>query len=405
MANSNNSLPFDSMSDAQWKLLVEKELKGKSFDDFLVWNSLDGFSIEAWQSALPSPLPNLAPLNEAWKIIEPIYESDAQKANATALSALNHGAEGIWFKKGFLGAAANVASHQIDQGIAPVFIENGNVTDVYRSLLKTGSEEEISVSDTLLLDGQRIRERGGSTIDELVVLISQGLEASRKFGFDSNLLFKTAAGSGFLTEVAKIRALRWLWSQILVHEKQSKQPYPTIIVVNLSNGYTQNDEHTNILRATSSALSAITGGAQFIMIEPWDQSWKDSNAFSTRITRNIQTLLKNEARMDKNLNPADGSFFLENLTVAMAKNAWARVQIIEKAGGFSSYAKSGALKSDLEFSRTKLVSAYQAKQKTLLGANKYQAANPIQESVPNKSTYTLLPEYLHLPSNLQLQKA
>ena len=202
--------------EGAWRKQVERELKGKSYDDYLIWKSLDRFSIESWQDKPPEHIPSLPPLTEPWKITEPVYETDAQAANARALEALMNGAESIWFFKAFKGAAAEVAKKDIDTSIAPVFFSGDQPVDAFRSFLKEGTNPEIPSGQLLMIDGRRLRERGCSIIDEVALIIAQALFACDKVGFDHPPLFVTGTGTAFLTEIAKLRALRWLWSSILV---------------------------------------------------------------------------------------------------------------------------------------------------------------------------------------------
>ena len=226
----------------------------------------------------------------------------------------------------------------------------------------------------------RLRERGANVIDEIALLLTQAIEFGSKTNFDSQPIFITGIGNAFLTEISKLRALRWLWQSILVSEGKTAVN-ASILAKNLTITYAQNDEHTNILRATSSAMSAVIGGASYVMIEPWDRKWKEQNTFSSRISRNIQNLLKEEARLDKNLNPADGSYLIENLTLEIAKLAWERVQEIEKAGGFTVFAKSGQLNDMLRKSRIDQLGDYESNSSVLLGLNKFPGSpmKPEQE--------------------------
>ncbi len=400
MADSTIELPFSPFSTEAWKARVEKELKGKSYNDFLFWKSLDGFEIEAWQDKLPEVTPHLHALKEEWKIVESVCQTDAREANKHALEALMSGAEAIWFDKGYLGAAAEVATQSIDQEVAPVFINGGNCVDPYRDLLKTGAGELTLGKEQHLINGLRFRERGANPIQEIAYLIAQALEIGIQTEFKAPLLFKTGVGTSLLTEIAKLRAIRWLWAGILKTEGLTVEN-PTIFAVNLANGYAINDEHSNVLRATSSAISAVLGGAQFVLIEPWDRHQRADHKFSARISRNVQVLLKEEGRVNKNLNPADGSYFIESLTAALAPAAWKLVQEIQEAGGFSAYAKSGSLRKDIEASRNKLLEAYSSEKKTLLGVNKYPPSVQKEEQSVAANAYALLPDFLSLPSELQ----
>jgi methylmalonyl-CoA mutase len=404
MSTNNYLESFDKDTTKAWRARVERELKSKSFEDFLIWKSMEGFEIDSWQNKRPNNLPQLIPGNAPWKIVEPIYATDAQQANLLALQALNSGAEAIWYQKSFLGAASEVVSKDIDQNIARVFIYGGNIIDPYQSLLKTGDILDIkNINTQCILDGNRLRERGANVIDEIALLLTQAIEFGSKTNFDSQPIFITGIGNAFLTEISKLRALRWLWQSILVSEGKTAVN-ASILAKNLTITYAQNDEHTNILRATSSAMSAVIGGASYVMIEPWDRKWKEQNTFSSRISRNIQNLLKEEARLDKNLNPADGSYLIENLTLEIAKLAWERVQEIEKAGGFTVFAKSGQLNDMLRKSRIDQLGDYESNSSVLLGLNKFPGSPMKPEQEFKNSPYDLLPDFLNIPYHLQNQE-
>jgi methylmalonyl-CoA mutase len=402
MSKNELELPFDKDSTSAWKARVERELKGKTFDDFLIWKSLDGFEIEAWQNQLPSPLPQLVPLSSPWKSLEPIYETDAQKANTKALNSLMSGAEAVWFQKSFMGAAAEVATLNIDKSVAPIFINHQSFCDVYQTLLKDNKEIELENDNSIIINGLRLRNRGASVIQEIAFCLSQAIELGSKNGFEKPLIFKLGYGNQFLTEIAKTRAIRWLWAGILNNESQPLAN-PEIIACNLRNTYAHSDEHTNILRATSSGLSAVIGGAQYVMIEPWNIAWKEEDAMAARISRNIHNLMRDEAKLDKNLNQADGSYFIENLTVALANKAWTLVQEIETKGGFTAYAKSGELKNELLAQQTATLDAYKEGGKVLIGVNKFQPKTPIAEKTPEFTIYELLPDYQFLPTKINEQ--
>ena len=100
--------PFEKIGHAEWRAQVDKELKGKPYEDFLVWRSIEGFDMESWQDQLPEMVPTLINSKEPWKAIEYINEQNATEANSKALASLMAGAEGVWFEKSFRGAAAEV---------------------------------------------------------------------------------------------------------------------------------------------------------------------------------------------------------------------------------------------------------------------------------------------------------
>lgn len=396
--------PFEKIGHAEWRAQVDKELKGKPYEDFLVWRSIEGFDMESWQDQLPEMVPNLINSKEPWKAIEYINEQNATEANSKALASLMAGAEGVWFEKSFRGAAAEVAMKSIDQSYAPVFIKHETLLDFFGPTLKDGTQPVSADGDTLLLRGERLRERGATVIQEVALMLSQGIEALANIKSPSNILFSTGLGSSYLTELSKIRAFRWLWSSALMAEGHDAVN-PEMIATNLTNEYSKTDEYTNVLRATSAGLAGAIGGATYIMIKPWDHHFSESSDFSSRITRNIQNLMKDEGRMDKNLNPSDGSFFIENLTSKIAELAWSEVQRIEKLGGFSSYVKSKQLLTDLDASRNEKLEAFTNSESILLGANKYPPVRPEDEPLIKGSEYQYLPDVVSLSYSLSKEEA
>lgn len=403
MINKVPSQDFNADAYQDWKKRVEKELKGESFEDHLVWKSQEGFEQPSYEHDLPSPLPQLVPRKEAWKIIEPIFEGDALTANKHALSALNAGAEGIWFNKAFLGAAAQVASKEIINEVAPVFIKGGNVIDVFKPLFNNKDIVKAGASNDCyyLLDGGCYRDRGATLTAEIAYLLSSAISLLDQGVQPEKILFKSAYGSAFLSEIAKTRALRWLWASLLAHRSLSISN-PFILATNLNHHYPKADEHNNILRATSSAISAIIGGADLLMITPWNHHWHQRDEFSTRISRNIQLLLKEESRLDKNLNPADGAYFIESMTQKMAKVIWDKTRTILKAGGFNQFVLSRQLLDELTKMRTNLIFTYKENENTLLGINKYPPAIVPEEQAPPFTKYELLPDYCHIPTAIKM---
>ncbi|GAB5539154.1 MAG: hypothetical protein Salg2KO_12570 [Salibacteraceae bacterium] len=399
MAIKQVSIPFQSINQSDWRAQVDKELKGKSYDDFLIWKTQNGFDIESWQQELPTTIPAPPLKVDPWKIMEPISETDAQHANKMALDALNNGAESIWFDKSFKGAAAEVVCNQIDQSIAPVFINESNVYDAYKPFLKRGVEWNLPDAGTILLDGERFRERGASPVHELAILISQVIELNRH-ATKVEVLIKTAMGSSLLMEIAKLRALRWLIDSVN-ENMQNTVDYPRFIASNLSSFYSINDEYTNLLRATNSALAGVLGGADYICVRPWDKQWKGGNPFSARISRNIQNLLKEESKLDKSFNPMDGSYFVENLTNEIARCAWEKVRSIEDQGGFLEYSRKGQLMMDMQDNREEIIKSHLNQESVLLGVNKYQPVDMKPEPLPTDSEYQMLPPILHLSLELQ----
>jgi methylmalonyl-CoA mutase len=104
---------------------------------------------------------------------------------------------------------------------------------------------------------------------------------------------------------------------------------------------TVDDPFTNMLRTQTEAMSAIIGGTDSLTVQPYDISFRKPDEFSERIARNQQLILKKESYFDKVVDPAAGSYYIENLTNMIAENAWKLFLEIEDQGGFLCALRSG----------------------------------------------------------------
>ena len=157
--------------------------------------------------------------------------------------------------------------------------------------------------------------------------------------------FNFKIGTNYFFEIAKIRAARILWNTILKEYKvDNSEMYihsETSVIKK-----TEEDQNYNILRNTTKSMSAIIGGSNSLTVLPHDTN-ETKIDFSNRIARNIQHILKEEAFFDKVNNPADGSYYIEELTEKIADKSWKLFQEIEEKGGFLSCLSSGIINNKL----------------------------------------------------------
>ncbi len=146
--------------------------------------------------------------------------------------------------------------------------------------------------------------------------------------------FNFNIGISYFIEIAKLRAFKLLWANVLnAHglntstNSDSKNLAPTIHAY-ISPETQVHDVHTNKIRATTQAMSAVLGGVNLLTIAPSDALNAESSDFSRRIARNVQHLLQMESYLDKVADPAAGSFYIEKLTNQIAEAVWERFQSI-----------------------------------------------------------------------------
>jgi methylmalonyl-CoA mutase len=148
-------------------------------------------------------------------------------------------------------------------------------------------------------------------------------------------------------EIAKIRATRMLWANMLsVHKAKHTQVFIHASTSKWNKSIF--DPNVNMLRTTTEAMSASLGGANSIHVDAYDDTFKCADEFSARIARNQQIILKEESYFDKIVDPSGGSYYIENLTDAIACHAWKLFQDTEEAGGFIEAFKAGAIQDAIE---------------------------------------------------------
>jgi methylmalonyl-CoA mutase len=139
----------------------------------------------------------------------------------------------------------------------------------------------------------------------------------------------------YFPEIAKLRALRRLWATLLHAYGLPSALNETLRIHASTATWTQTtlDPHTNLLRHTTEAMSAVLGGADSVSVAPFDSLFAEANDFSVRLARNLSVLLREESSLGHVQDPAAGSYFLETLTNQLAQEAWALFQRTEADGG------------------------------------------------------------------------
>ena len=231
------------------------------------------------------------------------------------------------------------------------------------------------------IDGASIRNHGGDTIDEIAYLLSCGNEYLNHFQYTGietrliaeNILFTTGVGPNYFFEIAKIRTLRMLWSNIVdQYAPESEEAYKIHIHgKTLSINIYDEDPYNNLLRQTTEAMSAVIGGVDSLEVIPYKGSSPEEKELFNRMAKNIQLMLKEESMMNQVIDPAGGSYYLESLTDEIAQKAWKRFQEIEVEGGFM--VNSEKFMNDLVAKKTDYLNQVASGEKVRVGVNKYQS--------------------------------
>jgi len=185
--------------------------------------------------------------------------------------------------------------------------------------------------------------------------------------------FHFSAGTEYFREIAKLRAARLLWSVITDNFGSRKTDASAMYIHSSTSEWatTIYDPYNNMLRATTGTMSAIFGGADSVSVTPFDQAAGNPGEFSERIARNTQIILKEEAYLNKVVDPGAGAYYIEKLTGTISEHAWKLFQETEKNKGLLKTFKNGTLQETIEkFVRKRLDGIAQRKE-VLLGINQY----------------------------------
>jgi methylmalonyl-CoA mutase len=203
----------------------------------------------------------------------------------------------------------------------------------------------------------RFHEEGANAVQELAFALAAGVER-----FAPSLEFVFAVGPAYFVEIAKFRAARMLWSRVI--EAFSAAPEPMRITVRTPlRNKSSYDVYTNLLRATTEALAAVIGGCDSLTVLPF--------GFDPHLAANVQRILREEAHVDAVADPAGGSYFVEALTAALAREAWKLFQQVEAEGGYTRAEASGWIGRALAQSRAALEKAISSRRRSLVGVNNY----------------------------------
>lgn len=201
-------------------------------------------------------------------------------------------------------------------------------------------------------------------------LVDAGVEptlAARKIKFNMGV------SENYFMEIAKFRAGRMLWAQI-VKQYEPKCDCACKMCVNAvttSYNMTLFDAHVNLLRSQTETMSAALGGVHSIVVTPFDAAYEEPDDFSERIARNQQLLLKEECHFNTVVDPSAGSYYIEQLTTSLAAEAWKLFLKVEEEGGFLSSIKAGTVQDDINATNEKRHTLAAQRREFILGTNQF----------------------------------
>ena len=197
----------------------------------------------------------------------------------------------------------------------------------------------------------------------------------------SKIKFNLGISENYFMEIAKFRAARMLWAEI-VKQYEPKCDCACKMCVNAtttSYNMTVFDSYVNLLRTQTETMSAALAGVHSIVVNPFDAAYETPTDFSERIARNQQLLLKEESHFDKVVDPSAGSYFIEELTTSLADVAWKLFLKVEEEGGFLAAIKAGSVQDDINATNEKRHKDAAQRKEFILGTNQFPNFTELSE--------------------------
>ncbi len=421
---------FKWHNKAQWNEQVIKDLKGKDFDETLLWYVDENVLVDAYynqEDTLDIPLKSIQQaqsqrVNSCWQYRESIKFTNEKDCNNLIINGLPAGVNSFlidfsglrewhvevkellrniklsdtpfFFKVennclGLVNALQQIAPYQWKGGInydgLALWMRKGIWSESYWSDLgaiirKVQIHPQFK---TVIINSHHFHNFGANVGQELAYTLASAIEtidrlSEQNFSIQEivqKIEFSISIGTTYFVEIAKIRALKFLWQKILTEGYGMKDFEASSISIHCETSSFYNaaiTPHTNMLRATTEAMSAIIGGCDALTIRAFDENFKEPDEFSRRIARNISTILREESYFDKVIDPSAGSYFIENLTLKISQEALKLLQEIENQGGIIEAFKKNYIQSEIKRNFETKENDLIAGKATMIGVNKFR---------------------------------
>lgn len=390
---------FKQLNPQEWKLKVQAELAGLDYNEVLVWDTAEGIQIKPVYTQ-DDLLQTVFPIQTTkdWKIIgQFLPDANQDTSYLYGLKIKDQQIDKLKSLPEYLDlfidleqpfevlSKNNFASFKnlkyLGLDVLGHFAESG---DWYRS-----EEEDLALAEKLIDEGNfaksvevnasLFQNAGANHVLQIALAISQAVEYLETLGekVAPKLYFKVAVGGNYFFEIAKLRALRNLWELILAEYNSDAEVY--ILAETSLRNKSVLDVHNNVIRSGLEAAAAVQGKADVVYAFPYDSIGKSSD-FSEELASKQQLLLQKESYFDKVMDPISGTYFIENLTELMSRNALDLFKKLEEEGGFLKGLFEGRIQKMIQKSADREQMAFDEGEMILIGVNKFR--NPSDQPKP-----------------------
>jgi methylmalonyl-CoA mutase len=400
---------FNPISSKQWKQKIQFELDGADYNETVIWHSPEDIQVKPFYHKDEfSKAASVKTSATNFKICQNIFVYDVEKSIQRAINTIERGAESlrftiedekidiqkllqniplenriVYFNLKFISIDFVKLLDTISIQKKAVFYCNldpighfAREGNWFSTSDKNNFEtiEKISKATTNLslisIDLGLYQNAGANMTQQIAYSLAHANEyLNRLANTAKTIVFQVSVGTNYFFEIAKLRALRMLFKLIAAEYNPELECH--LLVTPTKRNKTIYDYNVNMLRTTTECMSAILGGADSVANLPYDALYHKDNEFGDRIARNQLLVLKHESYFDKVNNPADGSYYIESLTMQLAEKSLTLFKDIEANGGFLKLLNDGTIKKKIQESANKEQELFDAKKEVLLGTNKY----------------------------------
>jgi methylmalonyl-CoA mutase len=233
------------------------------------------------------------------------------------------------------------------------------------------------------ISGYHMQEAGGTCVQELAYTMADGIEYARAAiasglkidDFAPRLSFFFCIGMNFFMEVAKLRAARQLWSELVSEQFSPKDPRSLMLRMHCQTSgvsLTSQDPYNNIIRTTVEALAGVLGGTQSLHTNSFDEALALPTDFAARIARNTQLVLREETGVTDVVDPLGGSYYVESLTSSLVYEARKLIDEVEGLGGMTEAVSAGLPKLRILEAAARRQARIDQGEEVIVGVNRYQ---------------------------------
>ena len=399
---------FSPISNKEWRNKIQMDLKGEDYSSLLT-DINEGITIKPFYDGEGAKRLNIPDKTSGFKICQSIFINNLEKAIKIAIDSIRQGAECIKFvanQKFDIDLLYSKLGKVCSENLIDIYFElqflddefysrlissnpHGKLflnVDIIGNLCETGNWYENKSNDHQKLDhilrnynnegaiiGVNVslyQNAGSNSVQEVAYALAHANEYLNHYRerVGHSINFNFSVGGNYFVEIAKFRAFRYLWK--LIVEKYSLDIKANIFAEPSRRNKSIYDFNNNMIRTTTECMSAILGGSDVINNLAFDSVFHRKNKFGERIARNQLLILKNESNL-KNDSAIRGTYFIEELSIDIAKRALEIFKSIEKSGGFIKQLYAGTIQAKINENAKKEMKQFEDCDLVLVGVNKY----------------------------------